>query len=236
MLAQILEQDRLIVNAKGVPCPREKCERAGQEQWRSDEKVLGRRCVAKGKAEYISLRSVFHRCRSCGIKQSICICNPLFEGIISQGSLGMTPAVCSFWNCVEGVSITQTARQLNISAQSVALLYERCYEVMAMDAVYLQSQIEWGSDANATVDIELDCLVMAHLREVVSVGVADPVADPVAVADPAADPAADPVPDGVEMCYSYYVWMGAGRRGDCSALFTMPCGISTTFGHFSDVS
>jgi hypothetical protein len=119
-LSEILEQDGLIVNAKGVPCPRDKCERAGQQEWRSDEKVLGKRCVAKEAAPDINIRSVWHRCRSCGIKQSIGIGNPLFEGFIGKGSLGLTPAVCAFWNCVEQVSATQTARQLGVSEDAVS--------------------------------------------------------------------------------------------------------------------
>ena len=75
-----------------------------------------------------------------------------------------------------------------------------------MDAVYLQSQIQWGSGIAAAVDVELDCSVMAQRRKVVSVAAADPVAYPlavanpmavadlVAVADPVADPAAASVP------------------------------------------
>ncbi len=63
----------------------------------------------------------------------------------------------------KGVSATVTCRQLEIGEDSVPLFYDRCFEVMAMDAVHLQSQIQWGTGTTATVEVELDCTVINSL-------------------------------------------------------------------------
>jgi len=209
-MADILKQDGVLRDAKGAPCPRPACEKVGQQDWRSDEKVLGKRCVSKHAGLDISTRSVWHRCRSCNMKQSIGIGNPLFEGFIGKGSLGITPAASAFWNCIEEAPATTTARQLGVSEDSGAMFYDRCHEVLAADALYLQSQINWGSGTTATVDIETDCTVMAKWKEAV--------------------PSTSTEHESMTMGYNYYVWMGARRRGDASAFFMLPCGVSQSIG------
>ena len=57
-----------------------------------------------------------------------------------------------------------TARQLEISPDAVAAYYDGCKDVLAFDALFLQSQIQWGTGTSKTCDVELDCTVMAKWR------------------------------------------------------------------------
>jgi hypothetical protein len=120
---------------------------------------------------------------------------------------------------------------------SVMAFYDRAKDVMAFDALYLQSRIQWGTGTSKTCDVELDCTVVAKWKSKVSGVMGSPVAAP-EQAGSAEDVElcsdlrpGDHDPDaGETMRYYYYTWMGARRRGDESAFFLMPCGITYTDG------
>ena len=111
----MLELDGLLIDLKGVPCPRQKCLSSTQEGYLSNTKTLGKRCHSDQHAPDKKLKTVWHRCDSCTIRQHVGLHNPIFAGFIGPGSNGISYAVLAFWNCVEGVAQSVTVRQLNTS-------------------------------------------------------------------------------------------------------------------------
>jgi hypothetical protein len=113
-LADALEEDMRIVNLKGVPCPWEACETSSKEGFISNQKILGKRCVKNERGPHINTASVWHKCDSSGVRQSVGLYNPLYAGFLGRGGHGITHAKLAMWNCVEGTTLSFTVRQLNI--------------------------------------------------------------------------------------------------------------------------
>ena len=116
-----------------MPCPREKCRRSKTDGYLSSTRTLGRRCHRKPDVpgQDIALKSVWHKCDTCNIKQSVGLYNPLFCGFLGKGSKGISYAVMAFWNCAEGVPVSKSVRQLELSEVTVQALYDRTTIIMA---------------------------------------------------------------------------------------------------------
>ena len=228
-LDAILLEDGILRDLKGCPCPRERCAvKAGEEDWRKSTKVLGKRC----KRDYVGpdlLRgTVFHRCVTCGVAQGPMLYQPLFAGFSGKRNLGVTNAVAAFWNCCEEVPIAVTVRQLEVGEDMVQRYYDRCKSVLAFDALHLQSCIEWGTGSSLTCDVEMDCTVVAKWREAGGASGRGQITVEACIDAPGTS-TMESSSDTVRYCY--YTWMGARKRGDESALFLMPAGITYTEGN-----
>ena len=110
------------------------------------------------------MHTVFHKCVTCGWAQSVALYNPLFLGLVGRSSLGISFVVQAFWNCLEGVSVTTTAKQLQCGENPVGYFFDLAKDVMAHDALWLQARIQWGTGTSRTSDVELDCTVVAKWR------------------------------------------------------------------------
>ena len=197
-LADMLEEDGLLINLVGVPCPREKCRVSKQEGYLSSKKTLGQRCHNDEKGHNIELKTVWHRCDTCSVKQQITLHNPIFAGFTGKSAHGVSMALLAFWNCVEGASLVFTIRQLNIHENTCRAYYDRAKVIMAAGAHRLQREVTWGTGTSKTVEVEIDCTVICKWRR---------------------------EEDG-HTVYYYYVYMGARQRGSVDKLALMPCGIS----------
>ena len=62
-----------------------------------------------------------YRCQCCRKRVAVSAGNPLFEGS-GAGQHSMSLTVLAFWNCVEGVSITHTVKQLAVDEKVVSRL------------------------------------------------------------------------------------------------------------------
>jgi len=121
-----------------------------------------------------------------------------------------------------------TARQLEVGEDIVQRYYDRCKSVLAFDALRLQSCIEWGTGSSLTCDVEIDCTVVAKWRTAAEGASAG---GRITVEVCGGAPAESTVePSSETLRYCYYTWMGARKRGDESALFLMPAGITFTEG------
>ena len=198
-LSDMLEEDGILYNLRGVPCPRRKCQDSKVEGFLSNTKTLGRRIAKNDKGKDIQLRTVFHRCDSCSVHQHVALHNPLFRGFIGCGSKGVSYAVQAFWNCVEGISPSHSARQFNIGESLCQRYYDRATLIMAADAHKRQREISWGTGTTKTVEVELDVTVICKWRC---------------------------VEDGHLVYYYYYCYIGARQRGACDKLALLPLGVS----------
>ncbi|CAE8642611.1 unnamed protein product, partial [Polarella glacialis] len=201
-LVDMLTEDGLLSDLQGVPCPRTACKDSSKEGYISSEKVLGRKSVNNGKGPDIANRIVFHKCDVCGVRQTVGLRSPLFEGFAGKGSCGISYAVLAFWNCVEGVPLFVTVRQLNIGEKLCMAYYHRAATIMAAEAHRLQKLIVWGSGTSKTVEVELDCAVICKWRS---------------------------EEEGKQAFY-YYCYMGARQRGSIHYLALMPLGVSKSIG------
>jgi hypothetical protein len=197
-MAKMLEEDRLILDLRGMPCPRKACHVSSKKGFVSSDKVLGRRCCNNERGLNIGLFTVWHKCDCCGVRQSIGLHNPLYAGFIGRSSWGITYATLAMWNCVEGATQSFTVRQLNIGERACRSFYDRACIIMAAEAIRLQKDIVWGVGSSKTVEVELDATVICKWK-VVEAG---------------------------HVIYDYYCYMGARQRGDLSKYALMPLGIS----------
>ena len=211
-MAEMLEEDGLIWDVKGVPCPRQKCAEDSSNPERiirtsegeaivalASHKLLGKRCTNDARGHDIHLRTVWHACDSCRCRQSIALHNPIFAGFIGGGgNYGISYAVMAMWNAVEGVAQSVTVRQLNISERLCQSYYLRAYTIMAWGAHRRQKLIVWGTGTSKTVEVELDATVICRWRV---------------------------VENGI-LVYYYYCYIGARQRGNMENLALMPLGIS----------
>jgi hypothetical protein len=156
--------------------------------------VLGKRCSKDSAGQDINLSTVWHKCLCCRVPQS------LFEGFVGPGSYGISYVALAMWNAVQGVSLTDTLVQLNISEGTGVAFYKRAYAIMACQAHHLQEAIVWGSESSLTVEVEIDASVFARWR----------------VTDEATG----------SRTYYYYCYLGARQRGDTGKLALIPLGIS----------
>jgi hypothetical protein len=85
-MAKMLEEDRLILDLRGMPCPREACHVSSKKGFVSSDKVLGRRCCNNERGLNIGLFTVWRKCDCCGVRQSIGLRNPLYAGFIGRSS------------------------------------------------------------------------------------------------------------------------------------------------------
>ena len=168
-LAQMLEEDKLVWDLRGVPCPRQKCADSDPSDRRiirsrygvvvgtpTSNKLLGKRCWADWQGKDIHLGSVWHRCDYCSIRQSIALHNPVFEGFVGGGgSYGISYAVMAMWNAVEGVAMSTTARMLNISFFCCQRYYYRAYVILAFAAHRRQKLIAWGTGSNKSFNFPI---------------------------------------------------------------------------------
>jgi hypothetical protein len=202
-LVGMLVEDNLLSDLQGVPWPRAQCQASSQEGYISSGKTLGRLCFNAGKGPDISTLSVYHKCDVCGVRQSVALHNSVFDGFFrGGGSYGVTYAVLAFWNCVEGVSMSITVRQLNIGEELCTKLYWRASVIMALEAHRLQKQLVWGTRSSKTVEVELDATVICKWKEI----------------------------EKDEVVYRYYCYIGARQRGSMQHLALMPLGISKSVG------
>jgi hypothetical protein len=211
-MAQMLEEDGLVWDLKGVPCPRQKCadnEASDRRMIRTRDgaravgltsnKLLGKRCTNDSQGKDIHQTTVWHSCDSCRTRQSIALHNPIFEGFIGGGgSYGISYAVMAMWNAVEGVAISITVRMLNISEGLCQQYYHRAYVIMAWGARRRQKLIVWGTGTSKTVEVEVDATVICRWRVV----------------------------EHGTLVYYYYCYIGARQRGNMDNLALMPLGIS----------
>jgi hypothetical protein len=144
-----MEGDGLLSDLQGVPCPR-----------------VRKRCFNNVRGPDINLRTVWHKCDRCGVKQLPGLHNPLFAGFMGKGSYGVSYAVWAFWNCVQGVHISVTVRQLNINEKTCLAYYDRGNLIMAAEARRLQKLIAWGTGTPKTVEVEIDATVICKWRVV----------------------------------------------------------------------
>ena len=225
-LHAILIEDQLLRDLNGAPCPRENCEKPDDNDWRSSQKVLGPVRYRDKSGPDINTHTVFHRCVTCSKPQSVALYNPLFQGLVGKSSLGISYVVQAFWNYLEEVSVTKTAKQLQCSEGSVGYFFDRAKDVMAHDALWLQERIQWGTGTDRTSDVELDCTVVAKWRLLAPpagpdtvASVCDNVGD-LKICDENLKPGqVDPevVGSGNVLRYKYYTWIGrvgfgVGRR------------------------
>ena len=91
-MASKLQEDGLILDLKGVPCPRVKCQSSKTEGFLSSRRVLGKRCWSNCLGPDIATETVWHRCSVCRVKQSIGLHNPLYRGFCGPSSVGITKA------------------------------------------------------------------------------------------------------------------------------------------------
>jgi hypothetical protein len=201
-LALTLLEDGLLHDLKGVPCPRQVCEDSLKEGFLSSNKVLGKMCFNKGHSQNICLKTVYHRCDTCGIRQGVHLHNPIFEGFCGKGSLGISCAVLAMWNCVEGVPVSITVRQLNINEGLCMDYYKRANVIMAAEAHRLQKQLVWGTGSSKTVEVELDATVICKWK----------------------------TEEEGQLVYRYYCYIGARQRGSTQHFALMPLGVSKSVG------
>ena len=197
---KMLDDEELITDLKGAPCPREKCKTSEKVGFISSHKLLGHRIIRNNQGPNINRRSAYHRCDTCGTRQLISMGNPIFRGFTGPGSYGISIVTMAMWNCVEGVTLSVSCRQLNINQKTCQAYYDRASLIMAFEAHRLQDAIIWGTGTSKTVEVEIDCTVICKWREVI---------------------------DGV-MAFFYYVYMGARQRGDLSKFALMSYGVSHT--------
>ena len=130
-LASMLAEDGLIVDLRGVLCPRMACIDKLRERFSSDSK-LGMRRSSDRRGRNIKLATVWHKCVFCGNKQSIALHNPIYAGFLGPGGYGVSVATLAMWNAVEGISQTSTARQLNINEKTCRRFHDRAHLIMAV--------------------------------------------------------------------------------------------------------
>jgi len=169
----MLKEDGILYDLKGLPCPSPKCKARGSPVPDPDA-VLGKLCTDDKAGRNINLATACHRCNLCRLRHPVTLHNPLFTGLVGRHSKGVTPCVLSWWNCLEGASITYTRRQLGINEDTVGDYYARCQEIMAEDAVRRQGLIKWGTGTTKTVEVEIDASVFGKWRQVQQVSASDP--------------------------------------------------------------
>ena len=118
--------------------------------------------------------------------------HPMLPRRLHGGEYGASYQILAWWNCLESASVTLTARQLNVHPDLVQKWYDTCRDVIADDAVYLQSQIKHGGHAPITVDIEADESVFFKWKV--------------------------PNDDPEKTQYFYWVWLGVIERGKLDKL------------------
>jgi hypothetical protein len=197
-LCNLLEEDGLLLNLHGVPCPRQQCLESTTEGYVSSTKSLGKRTTVESGSRDVNFGTVYYRCQCCRQKYSVGLHNPVFDGFLGGGSKGISYALFAMWNCVQGISIAATVRQLKIGEDLCRRYFDRATVIMAAEAHWRQGQIVWGTGTSKTVEVELDCTVICKWRR---------------------------VEDG-HMVYYYYCYMGARQRGSVDKLALMPLGVS----------
>ena len=145
--------------------------------------------------ENVSQSTVSYRCLTCRHRYSVFHGHPLLEG---QGHGGLSPslAVFAWWNWVEDVSLTATARQLNLGEAAVRRLFDLAAVVCAEAAVGLQSTMVFGSRGSQTTEVEVDetCVSSWTVHG-----------------------------ETPELNQNYwYCWVGACQRGDLTKLWLAP--------------
>lgn len=201
-LAEQLVSDGILFDLKGVPCPRDVCQSSTNEGFISSEKVLGKRCCNKGRGVNINSLTVWHACDVCRVHQSVALHNPLFKGFVGKGSKGVSFCVLAWWNCVEGVTVAVTVRQLNINEGVVQAYYKRARQIMAAEAHRLQKEIRWGTGTSQTVEVEVDATVICKWKG----------------------------EENGELAHFYYCYMGLRQRGSMENFALMPLGVCKSVG------
>lgn len=195
-------EDGLLDDLTGVPCPRQECQESPTEGFLSSKKALGKLCFNNCRSNNITTKTAYHRCDACRGRQGVHLHNPIFEDFCGKGSLGLNYALLAMWNCVEGVPIAITVRQLNIHEGLCAHYYRRANVIMAAEAHRKQKQLVWGLGSNKTVEVEIDATVICKWK----------------------------TEEEGQLVYRYYCYIGARQRGSVQHLALMPLGISTSVG------
>jgi hypothetical protein len=112
-LTKALLQDGLLCNLEGAACPNSRCESGNGIV---AERRLGKltECT-KWQEKAITSSSVHYRCLHCRCRVRVNHGSTLFSGV-GGGTFGPTWQTLGFWNCVQGITLTQTCLQLNIHA------------------------------------------------------------------------------------------------------------------------
>jgi hypothetical protein len=104
----------------------------------------------------IGIRTVAYRCQSCRQRHSVVYNNPAFASLSGHGSVSPSLVILAWWSFLEDKSITVTARELNLKAETVSDLYTAAMVIVADDAVHREQSVVFGGRGDLTTECEAD--------------------------------------------------------------------------------
>ena len=198
-LASSLHAAQWLDNLQGKPCPAPACENTPEREGRS--RTLGKLVITKEGQSVggdLTFAVMFHRCATCRQRCAAVHRNPLLGNVRNLSDL-----TAAWWNCVEGISATSTARQLQADPDLVSGWYQQARRIMRWDALRRQAQIRFGCRGCQTTDIEADESKFAVFKTVDDQGV---------------------------KTWHWLVYLGVRERGDTSKLWLHCVGLKKSEG------
>ena len=144
----------LLCDLQGAPCVHPDCKPDPKGRFGERKPVLGCLVVASVGTRECPRFALCYRCEQCRARVAVNRGSMIYPQ--ARGSKGLRERTLCFWNCVEGATMTFTARQLKISENAVREYYTMARCIMAMGALERQSKIKFGGFGTKTVDIEID--------------------------------------------------------------------------------
>ncbi|CAE7810810.1 MCM7, partial [Symbiodinium necroappetens] len=166
------------------------------------ESILGP--LRQGQKEEVNItrKALHYRCQSCRERVTVGAGNPLFDcSGAGQHSLSLT--ILAFWNCVEGISITHTVKQLAVDEKVVSRWYRTARQIMVWDILRLQDAMVFGK-GKETIDVEADESQFQNWGVINDSSGA--------------------------RTYYWYVWLGVIQRGNPSNFYLESLGVTVSHG------
>ncbi len=147
-LAKWMVEDGVFQDLQGQPCSNcfARQRSGGFSSSHKLGRLTGQNLLALDKeatVENVSTDTACYRCLKCRTRFSVVHGHPLLE-TLGHGGLSPSLAVFAWWCYLEDVSLTATARLLNLSEPAVRRLFDLAALVCAEDAVQKQSAISSG--------------------------------------------------------------------------------------------
>lgn len=196
--------DGVFQNLKGRPCTDSACRpQTASSDGEARPAILGK-MVGKSQLSLeteacslnISRDTVAYRCELCRRRYSVVDKHPLFEIACGHGAASPSLVIFCWWSLLESKTISVTARELNLSSETVSRIYNLARMVIAEDAVALQSEITFGGRGADTTEVEADESSFSSWTITGEGGAPDH--------------------------HYWYVWVGVLQRGDPKKLYMTP--------------
>jgi uncharacterized protein with PIN domain len=145
-LAGVLMDAGLLTNMSGSPCP-------------TCKGTIGKLVHHRRRGEDLDIdsQSVWYRCQHCRKRFPVGTGSKIFDGLWGGKGCGVTTATLAFFNCSNGVSLTNTCCQLGINEKTCSKYYERAMQIMSSDIIAKQGDMVFGQlPDRKTADVEAD--------------------------------------------------------------------------------